>query len=175
MGHIELSMMTFNPIFIQIVLSVLRMTCFNCFRMQISDNALEILTLQLQLIDTGYIIEAQEIEIFKSESVMSKSNEEEVVLAKYYELVKSGKWMLSIALKKLRIVCKKKKSFSGIKDGSMETTKNIEALRNSIVSSAIRNSANKICLHCKEAMRRVKYSFKRLVIPVFKTEMDSTL
>lgn len=91
MGHIELSMLTYNPIFIKIVYGLLRLTCFNCFRLQISDNLLEILTLQLQLLDTGFIIEAQEIEIYKSDVVMTKSRNEEDILSKYKELIASGK------------------------------------------------------------------------------------
>lgn len=90
MGHIELSMVVYNPIFIKIVYDLLRLTCFNCFRLQLSDNLLEILTLQLQLLDAGYFIEAQEIEIFKSDVVMTKSKSEDDVLSKYKELVASG-------------------------------------------------------------------------------------
>lgn len=62
---------------------------------------------------------------------------------------------------------------SGTRKESVETTKNVEALRNAIVSTAVRNMPNKLCMHCKEGLRKVKYSFKKLMIPVSKSEMDS--
>lgn len=91
MGHIELSMLVYNPIFIKIVYDLLRLTCFNCFRLQISDNVMEILTLQLRLLEAGYIIEAQEVEIFKSDVVMTKTKTEADFLSKYTQLITSGK------------------------------------------------------------------------------------
>lgn len=92
MGHIELSMLVYNPIFIKIVYDILRITCFNCFRLQLSDNLMEILTLQLKLIDAGYIIEAQEIEIYKSDVILVKSKTEpDSILEQYSKLLESGK------------------------------------------------------------------------------------
>lgn len=60
----------------------------------------EVLTLQLRLVDAGYIVEAQELEIFKSEIVCQ--NEERLVktedgnyihprIAAMFELLKKGK------------------------------------------------------------------------------------
>lgn len=158
MGHIELSMLVYNPIFIKIVYDILRITCFSCFRLQISENILEILVMQLRLLDAGYIIEAQDIEIFKSEIVQANAKEEEErgthsKLDEYRGLLDTG-----------------------IKSHDAdENTKTSEALRSSIVNSSIKSNPNKRCVHCKEALKKVKFSFKKLMVTASKSEFDSDL
>lgn len=91
MGHIELSMLVYNPIFIKIVTDILRMTCLNCFRLQIGDNMIKVISLQLRLVDAGYITEAQDIEIFKSEVVATKDGQDdESKLKEYEDLLERG-------------------------------------------------------------------------------------
>lgn len=154
MGHIELSMLVYNPIFVKIVYDILRITCFNCFRLQISDNVMEILVLQLRLLDAGYIIEAQEIEIYKSEVVLAQSKEEKNSKLEEY------KRLLQIGLKSGDVI---------------ENTKNLEALRTSIVSNSVKNNPNKRCVHCKESLKKVKYTFRKLMLTASKSEYDSEL
>lgn len=151
MGHIELSMLVYNPIFVKIVYDILRITCFNCFRLQMSDNVMEILVLQLRLLDAGYMIEAQDIEIFKSDVVLAQTKEDNnPKLNEYKQLLETGLKSCDVA----------------------ENTKNSEALRTSIVSSSVKNNPNKRCIHCKEALKKVKYSFKKLMLTASKSEFD---
>lgn len=154
MGHIELSMLVYNPIFIKTVYDILRMTCFNCFRLQINESVMEVILIQLRLIDAGFITEAQDIEIYKSQVVMTQSRENSnSKLDEYKRLLKTG----------LESVDK------------IQNTKNSEALRTSIVSSSIKIDPSKRCIHCKEVLKKVKYSFKKLMISASKTEFDSNL
>lgn len=154
MGHIELSMLVYNPIFIRTVYDILRMTCFSCFRVQIDENTLEVLLLQLKLIDAGYIVEAQDIEIFKSDVVMSQSKENNnTKLEECRRLIECGLES-----------CDK-----------TENTKISEALRTSLVSSSIKIDSSKRCIHCKEPMKKVKYSFKKLMLAASKSDFDSNL
>lgn len=152
MGHIELSMLVYNPIFVKIVYDILRITCFSCFRLQIPDNTMDILVLQLRLLDAGYMVEAQDIEIYKSEVVLAQSKEEKNSKLDEY------KSLLEIGLKSCDII---------------ENTKNSEALRTSIVSSSVKNNPNKKCIHCKESLKKVKYSFRKLMLTASKSEFDS--
>lgn len=154
MGHIELSMLVYNPIFIKTVYDILRMACFNCFRLQINENVMGVLLIQLRLIDAGFITEAQDIEIYKSDVVMTQSRENNnSKLDEYKRLIETGSESVNI----------------------VENTKNSEALRTSIVSSSIKIDPNKRCIHCKEALKKVKYSFKKLMISASKSEIDSSL
>lgn len=115
---------------------------------------MEVLLIQLRLIDAGFITEAQDIEIYKSDVVMTQSRENSnSKLDEYKRLLVTG----------LESVDK------------VENTKNSEALRTSIVSSSIKIDPNKRCIHCKEALKKVKYSFKKLMISVPKSETGSDL
>lgn len=154
MGHIELSMLVYNPIFVKIIYDILRITCFNCYRLQISDNVMEILVLQLRLLDAGYVVEAQDIEIFKSDVVMTQIKQESnSKLEEYKRLVETGVESYDV----------------------IENTKNSEALRSSIVSSSVKNNPNKTCIHCKGVLKKVKYSFKKLMLTASKSEFDSNM
>lgn len=150
MGHIELSMLVYNPIFMKIVCDILRITCFHCFRLQISENLMELLTTQLKLLDAGYMIEALEMEMFKSEVVMNESNTDaRSQLGEYEKLLENG-----VAI------------------GDVQNTKNSEALRSSIVSTSIKATPNKKCCHCKEHLKKVRYTFKKLMLSVPKSEVS---
>lgn len=154
MGHIELSMLVYNPIFIKIVTDILRMTCLSCFRLQLSDNLLNVVALQLKLIDAGHVTQALDIEIFKSDVVASNDSqiEGESKLKEYEDLLEKEPL-----------------------DTSVENTKNSEALRSSIVSTATRIGPIKRCIHCKEALKKVKYSFKKLMLTVTRTDLDASM
>lgn len=113
---------------------------------------MEILVIQLQLLDAGYITEAQEIEIFKSDVVMSGIKQEEnSKLKEYKKLIETGLQSLDV----------------------VENTKNTEALRAAIVSSSIKNNTNKRCIHCKDPLKKIKYSFKKLMLSAPKTDFDN--
>lgn len=154
MGHIELSMLVYNPIFMKIVYDILRITCFSCFRMQIPDSVMEILVLQLRLLDAGFIVEAQDIEIFKSDVVLAQTKlDKDSTIEDYRRLLETG------------LEC----------CDAVENTKNSEALRTSIVSSSVKSSPSKRCIHCKEPLKKVKYSFKKLMLTASKSDFDSDL
>lgn len=65
-GHIELCALVYNPIFIKTVYDILRSTCLSCYRLQITEKIAKILQLQLKLIDQGYDIEAQDLDLYKT-------------------------------------------------------------------------------------------------------------
>lgn len=152
MGHIELSMLVYNPIFMKIVCDILRITCFHCFRLQISETEMELLALQLRLLDAGHMIEALEIEMFKSEVIMNESNAEAKSKLEEYKKLLENRTTI----------------------GNAQNTKNSEALRSSIVSSSIKPSINKKCCHCKEHLKKVRYTFKKLMLSVPKSEVSDT-
>lgn len=113
---------------------------------------MEILIIQLKLLDAGYITEAQEIEIFKSDVVLTKVKEEgSSKLDEYKHLIEIGVQSCD----------------------AVDNTKNSEALRTSIVNSSVKSNPNKRCIHCKETLKKVKYSFKKLMLTALKSEYDA--
>lgn len=75
-GHIELCTLVYNPVFMKTVFDILRASCLACFHIQISERKSSILALQLKLVDRGYDIEAQDLEVFKTKD-WSGSNAED--------------------------------------------------------------------------------------------------
>lgn len=155
-GHIDLSMLVYNPVFINTVYNVLRISCLYCFRLQLPDHVQRILELQLRLVDAGYIIEAEELDILKSDhseaGVKVKREDGEPLhpkIAEYFEL-------LQRAPKNLY---------------NSENNKNIESRRACIIQSTLKAAVKKTCIHCKKTLKRVKYSYKTLMIAIPKAEM----
>lgn len=94
MGHIELSMLVYNPIFIKIVTDILRVSCMNCFKLQLSENLMRVVDLQLRLVDAGYISQALDIEIYKSDVLgVNASQGEDRKLDEYEELLNKGSFV----------------------------------------------------------------------------------
>lgn len=156
-GHIDLSMLVYNPVFINTVYSILRITCLSCHRLQLPENIQCILELQLRLVDAGYIIEAEELDVLKSEnttsdSVKIKREDGEPLhpkVAEYFELLQR---------------CPKNMY-------NVENNKNIESRRICIIQSTLKAAVKKNCIHCKKTLKRVKYSYKTLMIAIPKAEM----
>lgn len=125
----------------------------------------------------GYLIEAQELEVYKSDlseigtefySGEEKEDDQAVKIAEYEKLLNEGislgaQWLLQFL-----------KLFLFSEHPSyVYNTKNTEALRASIVNTTIRISSLKACMHCREAMKTVKYSYGKLVISVSKADMKA--
>ncbi|KAH8253394.1 hypothetical protein KR032_005263 [Drosophila birchii] len=150
MGHIELGTPVYNPFFIKLVQRLLCIFCLHCYKLQMKDHECEIIMLQLRLIDAGYIIEAQELELFKSEIVLQ--NTEEMVTLKNGDLVHP-----TIAAM-YNLLAKNEKNFSN-------STKTSCSLRTAVTHAALQRAGKK-CRHCNKSMRSVRYMHRRLVFYV---------
>lgn len=157
-GHIDLSMLVYNPVFINTVYNILRITCLTCYHLQLPDHTQRILELQLRLVDAGYIIEAEELDVLKYEGgsgeggVKVKREDGEPLhpkIAEYFELLQR---------------CPKN-------EFHVENNKNIESRRLCIIQSTLKAAVKKVCIHCKKTLKRVKYSYKTLMIAMPKAEM----
>ncbi|XP_017486749.1 PREDICTED: DNA-directed RNA polymerase I subunit RPA1 [Rhagoletis zephyria] len=160
MGYIELNALVFNPFFIKLVQKMLGIFCLNCFKIQLKDHVCEVLTLQLRLLEAGYIVEAQELEIFKSEVVCQ--NEENLVkqeggdyvhphIAAMFELLKKGE------------------------SNASNNTKTSCAVRSAIVHAALQRVTLKKCMHCQKPLRNIRYLYRKLVYYVTAAEMNSSM
>ncbi|SPP75301.1 DNA-directed RNA polymerase I subunit RPA1 [Drosophila guanche] len=150
MGHIELGTLVYNPFFIKLVQRLLCIFCLHCFKLQMKDNECEIIMLQLRLIDAGYIIEAQELEIFKSEIVCQ--NTEELIKLDNGDAVHP------------RIAAMHELLLKSPKE-ALHTTKTTCSLRTAVTHSALQRPGKK-CRHCNKSMRYVRYMHRRLVFYV---------
>ncbi|KAH8348172.1 hypothetical protein KR084_004956 [Drosophila pseudotakahashii] len=150
MGHIELGTPVYNPFFIKLVQRLLCIFCLHCYKLQMKDHECEIIMLQLRLIDAGYIIEAQDLELFKSENVCQNSNE--LVTLRNGDLVHPHIAAMHSLLEKNEV-------------NSSNSTKTSCSLRTAITHAALQRAGKK-CRHCNKSMRYVRYMHRRLVFYV---------
>ncbi|XP_043646284.1 DNA-directed RNA polymerase I subunit RPA1 [Drosophila teissieri] len=150
MGHIELGTPVYNPFFIKFVQRLLCIFCLHCYKLQMKDHECEIIMLQLRLIDAGYIIEAQELELFKSEIVCQ--NSDDLVALKNGDMVHPHIAAMYSLLEKNE-------------KNSSNSTKTSCSLRTAITHAALQRLGKK-CRHCNKSMRFVRYMHRRLVFYV---------
>jgi len=106
--------------------------------------------LQLRLIDAGYIIEAQDLELFKSEIVCQ--NSDQLVTLSNGDLVHPTIAAMYSLLEKNE-------------KNSSNSTKTSCSLRTAITHAALQRLGKK-CRHCNKSMRYVRYMHRRLVFYV---------
>lgn len=123
-----------------------------------TEHQSDILILQLRLIDMGYIVEAQELEIYKSEVVLNnvttlikleKGDNVHPRIAELHQLLEKGV------------------------SNQVNVTKTSCALRTAIVNAALQRPMNKSCLHCKKNLRNVRYLHRKLVYYMSVAEIKS--
>uniref|UniRef100_A0A182N9R4 DNA-directed RNA polymerase subunit n=1 Tax=Anopheles dirus TaxID=7168 RepID=A0A182N9R4_9DIPT len=138
-GHIELDLAVFNPFFLRTVYSLLRISCMSCMRLQLQDGPKALLELQLRLADAGYIVEAEEIDVYKAKLQANPADPIPEEVAYYEDLLL-------------------KEPFNKVGD-----TKLSSMIRSAIVNSTLKPVA-KMCIHCKEALQKMKMSEGKIAI-----------
>ncbi|KNC24906.1 DNA-directed RNA polymerase I subunit RPA1 [Lucilia cuprina] len=158
LGHIELNALVYNPFFIKLVQKMCNVFCFTCQKMQAKEHEIEILILQLRLINVGYIVEAQELEMYKSEIVLNNVETKVKLesgdnvhprIGEMYQLLEKG------------IINK------------VNVTKTSCALRSAVVNAALQRPSSKKCIHCKNPLRNIRYLHRKLVYYMSISEIKS--
>ncbi|XP_055626867.1 DNA-directed RNA polymerase I subunit RPA1 [Toxorhynchites rutilus septentrionalis] len=148
-GHIEICLPVFNPFFVKTVYNLLRACCTSCHRLQFHDAMKSLLELQLQLADAGYIVEAEELEVYKQKVAMNPADGLPEGVEYYSELLMNHPY------------------------NKLGNTKSSDAIRTAIVNSAMKEGVKSICIHCKMAIRKIRVSNKRLVFSMNRNEMKA--
>uniref|UniRef100_A0A1A9WHW6 DNA-directed RNA polymerase subunit n=1 Tax=Glossina brevipalpis TaxID=37001 RepID=A0A1A9WHW6_9MUSC len=158
LGHIELHALVYNPFFTKLVQRICNIFCKHCYKIQIQGSELELLQLQLQLIDVGCIIEALEVEEFKSKSIL----EDEVGKVKLEDSCSVNPRLLELR----QVLSTRQSNLSN-------ATKTTCALRSAIVHSTLQVPTSKRCVHCKQTLSKVRYLHQKLVCYMSLAEIKS--
>lgn len=148
MGHIELPLPVVNPFFHNIIYSVLKMSCLKCFRILIPDIPKIILMTRLRLLDSGLILEAQNIFLYLAESSLTSDDLEDQnnsvqVLEKLEKYVK-------------------KRTSKNVKTST--ECKSIEVLKNQYIHETLNAVVKeKLCPKCKQPWKKVTLIQKKLM------------
>ncbi|XP_055854133.1 DNA-directed RNA polymerase I subunit RPA1 [Episyrphus balteatus] len=159
-GHIELNALVFNPFFMRLAHDILKIYCIKCHSIQMKSREVEILTLQLQLVDAGYVIEAQELEIFKSEYVCN--NTEQFVKGEHGEVTHPQiAQMYELIAKGTKNAC--------------NNTKTSCSIRSALIHSALQcGGKTKKCIHCTKPLKRMRLLGGKLVVYVSKSDLEKS-
>lgn len=104
--------------------------------------------LQLRLVDAGFIVEAQELEKYKSELVFNNF----VTLVK----LESGDNVHPRIAEMYQLLDRRQ-------DNQVNVTKTSCAVRSAIVNAALQRPASKKCIHCGQLLRHISYKYRKLV------------
>ncbi|KAL7035470.1 hypothetical protein ACKWTF_008392 [Chironomus riparius] len=173
LGHIDLVMTCYNPLFMKYAATILKCICTKCKKIQLTERMKEIVELQLRLVDAGFVSEASDLEeqkiIFCNMSkISSRVKFDDLEEAEKNE--KKREKTYTKTMKKLR------KLLEEHPENPYDKTKTSEGLRNSIMHSAVGAASSTTtkskCIHCQSTLKKIRYNFKKFVISLSKNEMD---
>lgn len=160
----------------------------------ILDYIKRLITLQLRLIDAGYVVEAQELECYKSAKILQmfgskteQQKDDQLMVNIKDEPINTDnnidnnmendenvdqRSMIEKHMNDLHTLLKnheEKTKESSIP--SVVATKTSCALRSAIIHNALQRSTSKKCIHCRNNLRYIKFLRKKLVYYITQAEM----
>ncbi|KAK5638056.1 hypothetical protein RI129_012351 [Pyrocoelia pectoralis] len=151
-GHIELPLPVVNPIFHKTLASILKISCLNCFHIQIPSQIKYCLWLQIKLLNHGLTSEAIDIEGKIQNELSNPSNK---IFTRLDEIKEYEKLMENSTVQ--------------LRDRVMNN-KNTEALRNELINSKVKLVVGKTCMHCGKVLSKIQAARNRIVISTSFTE-----
>ncbi|KRT85876.1 hypothetical protein AMK59_2987, partial [Oryctes borbonicus] len=157
-GHIELPLPVINPVFSKIIATILKITCFSCYRIQIPESIKHSLSTQIKLADRGLLTEAIEIQAKITGAVSTDGTFEDVSadalkeIAEYEQLT----------------------DLDNDQSNEILLNKNIEGLRNQFVSNVLKSiRAKKTCIYCKMLLSKLNAVKDKYILVSKVTKGDS--
>ncbi|KAF4522079.1 hypothetical protein B566_EDAN004063 [Ephemera danica] len=139
MGHIELPLPVVNPVFRREILSLLRLSCLNCSKLQIPEIAKHLMLTQLELLNAGLIAAALDAENVVMNPDSSLRDQESL-----------GIWAQEKLSNYTQEVLAKEET---VKSPSSKVT---EALTRMFIERAIKIPGyHKRCYHCRKPMKKL--------------------
>ncbi|KAK9892524.1 hypothetical protein WA026_020509 [Henosepilachna vigintioctopunctata] len=152
-GYIELPLPVVNPIFHKTIGMILKISCLNCYCLQIPVHIKKALSIQIKLLNGGRIAEAVNIEsmitnlLSKYESLETISEECLLPIYRYEEM-----------------------NFANL-DQLPVFTKNTEALRIEFITGIFKMvKQKKLCLYCKKPLNKIQSLKNKIILGVKKTD-----
>ncbi|XP_015182840.1 PREDICTED: DNA-directed RNA polymerase I subunit RPA1 [Polistes dominula] len=146
-GHIELPMPTVNPLFHKPLFMLIKLSCLNCFTLQIPTHIKMLLCAKLKILEMGLLSDIDSLEE-EINSVTSKSqNIPESDLVYIQDIIENY----------IRNLVNKKKYVSnGQSNETLLNTKNVIAQRHLYIDSILKKyTVGKICINCHEAIPKI--------------------
>nr|CAG4651562.1 EOG090X00BV [Triops cancriformis] len=161
LGHIELPLPLFNPLFSRNLIRILRMSCPNCKAVVFPPTAKVLLVAKLELMDAGLLEACQSLDESKKKAVTAEDRE------KVLQILRTN---LTAYVKK----AKDEASEEGdLKD--VQGTRSVESLRKSTVKTFLDKYAKTSlrCSDCRGSWRKMVFYKSRIVYTVTPSTLQS--
>lgn len=145
MGHIELPIPVFNPVFFKIMLKVLQGSCFECTRVTVKDVPCRVFVSQMELLDHGLLTSAMDVESYANHLMLDQTDH--TLIPDQIQL-----WV---------------KNRIKDNDEEKESSKNITAARSHFVNIFMKDYLTKSgnCPHCKQKKKRIHHEhFNKILL-----------
>ncbi|KAI4482207.1 hypothetical protein M0804_008758 [Polistes exclamans] len=146
-GHIELPMPTVNPLFHKALFMLIKLSCLNCFTLQIPTHIKMLLCAKLKILEMGLLSDIDSLEE-EINSVTSKSQDiPESDLVYIQDIIETY----------IRNLINKTKYIPNAQSNRTTlNTKNVNAQRHMYIDSILKKyTVGKICINCQEAIPKI--------------------
>ncbi|XP_015122909.1 DNA-directed RNA polymerase I subunit RPA1 [Diachasma alloeum] len=154
-GHIELPVLVVNPLFHKVLCSLVKLSCLNCFTIQIPAHVKLVLSAKLKLINEGFYTDLEGLE----QEVASVLSEPAVGQEAQAELVREA---VDGYVRNLH----ERRAYGKMCEGEVQVhTKNVNTLWQIHVESVVKmHKPEKVCLYCKIPISKVSILKNRIMI-----------
>ncbi|XP_063994065.1 DNA-directed RNA polymerase I subunit RPA1 [Diachasmimorpha longicaudata] len=155
-GHIELPVLTVNPLFHKIVCSLMKLSCLHCYKIQIPGYVKLILSAKLKLINDGFYTDLEELDGEVSSMMLDPGLGQEAQTELAREIIDEF-------ITKLY----EKRRFRGqmCQDDVQVTTKNVNTLWQTHVEAVVKmHKTGKVCLYCKLPISKMSVFKDRIML-----------
>ncbi|CAL1540316.1 unnamed protein product [Lymnaea stagnalis] len=141
-GHIKLPVLLFNPILFKVLLKLLKGSCMCCHRIKLPLIHIKLYTYQLELLERGLLVEAQDLE----EKFLNCEKSENVAFQEMQDYVRDV--------------------LHGHKTTGHVLSKNVITLHQIAVRTILNafTSSKSVCLHCQTRNRTLKAEYNRTIV-----------
>ncbi|XP_028403627.1 DNA-directed RNA polymerase I subunit RPA1-like isoform X2 [Dendronephthya gigantea] len=149
-GHIELKLPVYHPLFLKLLVTILRSTCFQCHKMNVEKGTKCLFQCQMKALDYGLLADTLDLETIANSAAVDVKGSSIILQDVVTNAVQK---YLKESLKQIDDKKKVKKSCSG---------KNVTELRNKIIKEFLRDKLSykaKKCIHCGSPRRNVRIEY----------------
>ncbi|CAG9861401.1 unnamed protein product [Phyllotreta striolata] len=156
-GHIELPLPVVNPLFHKFIGMILKMSCLNCFHIQLPTHMKKVLCIQMKLLNCGMVTEALLIE-----------NQVAELVVKYTEFK-------NIPPKELENILQYEVTnlIEDTEEQKHVLNQNTETLRNKFINDFLKEvKTTHVCMFCKGRINRLQTLKNKIILISRKTETN---
>ena len=148
-GHIDLPIPVVNPLFVKPLCSLIKLSCLQCFKLQIPAHAKLLLSAKFKLIEEGYHTDLEGLEQEVNTAVASVTQMTEG----YIEYIRE---LIDTYIETLRNRRRYDRSIVRYNENAQLNTKNVNMIRDTHIDCALKQfSVGRVCIYCSNSIPKI--------------------